>query len=78
MKRRQFLLATGAAALTRPLWAQEAAAPAASPVSLYDPTRYVFVADKGMSNIAVVDLEEERQVDTLRSPVAIRDRKSVV
>ena len=72
MKRRQFLLATGAAALTRPLWAQEAAAPAASPVSLYDPTRYVFVADKGMSNIAVVDLEEERQVDTLRSPVAIR------
>jgi len=86
MKRRKLLLATGAAALARPLWslqlpgatapapAAEAAPPpeTAAPQSLYDPTRYVFVADKGMSNIAVVDLEEERQVDTLRSPVAIR------
>ena len=85
MKRRQLLLATGAAALARPLWALQppgsaaatpvaASAPpeTAAPQSLYDPTRYVFVADKGMSNIAVVDLEEERQVDTLRSPVAIR------
>ena len=85
MKRRQLLLATGAAALARPLWALQppgnaAATPVAAsappetapPQSLYDPTRYVFVADKGMSNIAVVDLEEERQVDTLRSPVAIR------
>ena len=67
MKRRNLLLAAGAGALSRPLWslqlpgstapvpATEAApqpAPAASPVSLYDPTRYVFVADKGMSNIA--------------------------
>ena len=85
MKRRQLLLATGAAALARPLWALQppgnaAATPVAAsappetapPQSLYDPTRYVFVADKGMSNIAVVDLEEERQTDTLRSPVAIR------
>ena len=85
MKRRQLLLATGAAALARPLWSLQppgntAATPVttsappetAPPQSLYDPTRYVFVADKGMSNIAVVDLEEERQVDTLRSPVAIR------
>ena len=86
MKRRQLLLATGAAALARPLWslqlpgaatpapAAEAAPPpeTAAPQSLYDPTRYVFVADKGIANIAVVDLEEERQVDTLRSPVAMR------
>ena len=68
MKRRQLLLATGAAALARPLWALQppgsaAATPVAAsappetapPQSLYDPTRYVFVADKGMSNIAVVD-----------------------
>ena len=85
MKRRQLLLATGAAALARPLWSLQlpgnaAATPVttsappetAPPQSLYDPTRYVFVADKGLSNIAVVDLEEERQTDTLRSPVAIR------
>lgn len=84
MKRRRLLLAAGAGALARPLWSLQLPGdnppatvepppqPAQSPVSLYDPTRYVFVADKGMANIAVVDLEEERQVDTLRSPVAIR------
>ena len=86
MKRRRLLLAAGAGALARPLWSlqlpggsppatvapQTPPPPAQSPVSLYDPTRYVFVADKGMANIAVVDLEEERQVDTLCSPVAMR------
>ena len=72
MKRRHLVLG-GAALLTRPLWAQDAPeTPAATPVSLYDPTRYVFAADEGVAQILVVDLEEGRQIDKIRMPVAIR------
>ncbi|MDO4643246.1 MAG: hypothetical protein Q4A74_05335 [Cardiobacteriaceae bacterium] len=66
MKRRQLLLASGAA-LTRPLWAT-----AASTTSLYSPTRYVFIANKGTTQIAVVDLEIGKQTDTLHIPIAPR------
>ena len=72
MKRRHLVLG-GAALLARPLWAQDAPeTPAATPVSLYDPTRYVFAADEGVAQILVVDLEEGRQIDKIRMPVAIR------
>ena len=72
MKRRHLVLG-GAALLTRPLWAQDAPeTPAATPVSLYDPTRYVFAADEGVAQVLVVDLEEGRQIDKIRMPVAIR------
>ena len=72
MKRRHLVLG-GAALLTRPLWAQDTPeTPAATPVSLYDPTRYVFAADEGVAQILVVDLEEGRQIDKIRMPVAIR------
>ena len=72
MKRRHLVLG-GAALLTRPLWAQDAPeTPAATPESLYDPTRYVFAADEGVAQILVVDLEEGRQIDKIRMPVAIR------
>ena len=73
MKRRHLVLGGAAALFTRPLWAQAAPEkPAATPVSLYDPTRYVFAGDNGLPLVAVVDLEEGRQVDTLRFPVAVR------
>ena len=72
MKRRHLVLG-GAALLARPLWAQDAPeTPAATPVSLYDPTRYVFAADEGVAQVLVVDLEEGRQIDKIRMPVAIR------
>ena len=72
MKRRHLVLG-GAALLTRPLWAQDTPeTPAATPVSLYDPTRYVFAADEGVAQVLVVDLEEGRQIDKIRMPVAIR------
>ena len=72
MKRRHLVLG-GASLLARPLWAQDAPeTPAATPVSLYDPTRYVFAADEGVAQILVVDLEEGRQIDKIRMPVAIR------
>ena len=72
MKRRHLVLG-GAALLTRPLWAQDAPeTPTATPVSLYDPTRYVFAADEGVAQILVVDLEEGRQIDKIRMPIAIR------
>ena len=72
MKRRHLVLG-GAALLARPLWAQDAPEPpAATPVSLYDPTRYVFAADEGVAQVLVVDLEEGRQIDKIRMPVAIR------
>ena len=72
MKRRHLVLG-GAALLTRPLWAQDASeTPAATPESLYDPTRYVFVGSSGMPQVAVVDLEAGRQTDTIRFPVAVR------
>ena len=72
MKRRHLVLG-GASLLARPLWAQDAPeTPAATPVSLYDPTRYVFAADEGVAQVLVVDLEEGRQIDKIRMPVAIR------
>ena len=72
MKRRHLVLG-GASLLARPLWAQDAhETPAATPVSLYDPTRYVFAADEGVAQVLVVDLEEGRQIDKIRMPVAIR------
>lgn len=72
MKRRHLVLG-GASLLARPLWAQNAPeTPAATPVSLYDPTRYVFAADEGVAQVLVVDLEEGRQIDKIRMPVAIR------
>ena len=72
MKRRHLVLG-GAALLARPLWAQDAPeTPAATPVSLYDPTRYVFAADEGVAQVLIVDLEEGRQIDKIRMPVAIR------
>ena len=72
MKRRHLVLG-GAALFARPLWAQDAPeTPAATPVSLYDPTRYVFAADEGVAQVLVVDLEEGRQIDKIRMPVAIR------
>ena len=72
MKRRHLVLG-GAALLTRPLWAQDAPeTPAATPVRPYDPTRYVFAADEGVAQVLVVDLEEGRQIDKIRMPVAIR------
>ena len=72
MKRRHLVLG-GAALLARPLWTQDAPeTPAATPVSLYDPTRYVFAADEGVAQVLVVDLEEGRQIDKIRMPVAIR------
>ena len=70
MKRRHLVLG-GAALLARPLWAQDAPeTPAATPESLYDPTRYVFIGSSGMPQVAVVDLEAGRQTDTIRIPVA--------
>ena len=72
MKRRHLVLG-GASLLARPLWAQDAPeTPVATPVSLYDPTRYVFAADEGVAQVLVVDLEEGRQIDKIRMPVAIR------
>ena len=76
MKRRHLVLG-GASLLARPLWAQDAPeTPAATPVSLYDPTRYVFAADEGVAQVLVVDLEEGRQIDKIRMPVAIRGLSS--
>ena len=58
MKSRHLVLG-GAALLTRPLWAQDAPeTPAATPVSLYDPTRYVFAADEGVAQVLFFESDE--------------------
>lgn len=40
--------------------------------SLYAPTEYAFVSGSAIPNIAVVDIHEGKQVDTLRIPVPAR------
>lgn len=58
--------------LAYPLHAQLAVDNAADTPSLYNPSRHVFVAGMGMTNIAVVDLIAGQQIDTLRTPVLAR------
>ncbi|MBV7434034.1 hypothetical protein KRX19_03255 [Cardiobacteriaceae bacterium TAE3-ERU3] len=40
--------------------------------SLYDPTRLAYVASSAIPNIAVVDLQQGKQIDTIAIPVAAK------
>ena len=66
MKRRNFVLsaASSMALAHAGAWASATPAAPAAP-SLYEPTRYVFVADKMSNFISVIDLVSGKHVESL-------------